>query len=168
MYTYDYGDRFGLVVLSSYLVQKGIRMLSSRLGFSLLAGKDRQHCNEVALYTPYDNNMQRYQPPHMRQRATAPPGQPQAGPSTGSDRKTHSDGTPLNNNHTSRLNRGGYIAPQPSRRDWSTPTRNSGNILSSPASDLQPIRRTPMKAIDDMEMIQSVSRSGGDGAEGDA
>lgn len=30
------------------------------------------------------------------------------------------------------------------------------------------MRRTPMKHVDEMELIQSVSRSGGDGAEGDA
>lgn len=81
---------------------------------------------------------------------------------------THPDGKPANFNSNTRPNRGGYSSPQSSRRDWSTPVRKTDNVLSSPASDLQPMRKTPVKAVDEMELIQSVSRSGGDGAEGDA
>jgi hypothetical protein len=40
--------------------------------------------------------------------------------------------------------------------------------LQSPASDMKPMRRLNEVKLDKMEMLQSVSRSGGDGAEGDA
>ncbi|KAK4690073.1 hypothetical protein P7C73_g28, partial [Tremellales sp. Uapishka_1] len=66
--------------------------------------------------------MQRYQPPHLRQRQ-----QPQHGP-----------------------------------------TRSSRNDLSSPSGDMKPARIRDVAAPSRMEMLASVSRSGGDGKEGDA
>ncbi|WWC88053.1 uncharacterized protein L201_002956 [Kwoniella dendrophila CBS 6074] len=66
-----------------------------------------------------------------------------------------------------------------SKKDWSSPMKpvqNVQSILASPSEDIKPMRKdlsrfgTPKPEDEDFdfELIQSVSRSGGDGAEGDA
>lgn len=120
--------------------------------------------------------MQHYQPPHLRRQAaeqeevkraaaarhaSAWSSTAAAGPSTRPQQSNYMPRTgPIANARST-------YAPQASRRDWSTPARPAGNVLASPASDLKPMRRTPVNDIDKMDLIQSVSRSGGDGAEGD-
>lgn len=109
--------------------------------------------------------MQRYQPPHQR-RAGVPHA---AGSSTQGSASANGPSAPA------RFSRGGNTA-QPSRRDWSQPNGvGPSYTLASPASDLRPMRtgqtgkpRGRAVDVDEMELIQSVSRSGGDGAEGDA
>ena len=122
--------------------------------------------------------MQRYQPPHARQRQAAVGAAPV--PSGSSSTSIHGAAyQPAQNQAGPSPSRPppvsirGYAHPQPayqsdrtprSKRDWSTP------VLASPSSDLRPMRAsTPGRTeLDEMEMMQSVSRSGGDGAEGDA
>jgi hypothetical protein len=48
------------------------------------------------------------------------------------------------------------------------PQSQSHMALQSPSTDMKPMRRLHEVQLDEMELIQSVSRSGGDGAEGDA
>lgn len=48
------------------------------------------------------------------------------------------------------------------------PTNPSSRIYPSPADRTRPSGRLAEVKLDPMELIQSVSRSGGDGAEGDA
>ncbi|WWC60429.1 uncharacterized protein I303_103001 [Kwoniella dejecticola CBS 10117] len=77
----------------------------------------------------------------------------------------------------------GRFTPRMSKKDWSTPPPSSSfspgrSALASPAGDIKPMRKhmgvptLPRAGEDDsdfdFELIQSVSRSGGDGAEGDA
>nr|ODN85541.1 hypothetical protein L203_04790 [Cryptococcus depauperatus CBS 7841] len=70
---------------------------------------------------------------------------------------------------------GGGVALDRSKKHWPVPTsrqaRNDSSqpasALESPASDLKPMRQRDMLG-EQMEMVQSVSRSGGDGCEGDA
>ena len=128
-----------------------------------------------------DTVMQRYQPPHLRRHAE----QQEEAKRAAAARHAAAWATPAAAGPSSRPTPATYTpraprpasngpshiqpqAPHASRRNWSTPDRSTANVLASPASDLQPMRRTPVKDIDAMDMIQSVSRSGGDGAEGDA
>jgi hypothetical protein len=48
------------------------------------------------------------------------------------------------------------------------PQSQSHMALQSLSTDMKPMRRLHEVQLDEMELIQSVSRSGGDGAEGDA
>lgn len=128
--------------------------------------------------------MARYQPPHMRNRApmfTEPQRQtptPQARTSASSDPRDTTSPSPFA--PISASQRPGPQRPQKSTRDWSKPaaqtplTRTSHDLISS-ASGLRPSSRTDLHAVPvrsqggkDMEFLQSVSRSGGDGADGDA
>jgi hypothetical protein len=94
-----------------------------------------------------------YRPPHMRAKAqpvAAHDGRQQA-PNVAQPRST----------------------PQPGRlsgdSSQSRPTnRVSQSIYPSPADRTRPNGRLAEVKLDPMELIQSVSRSGGDGAEGDA
>nr|XP_019001813.1 uncharacterized protein I203_05520 [Kwoniella mangroviensis CBS 8507]OCF65274.1 hypothetical protein I203_05520 [Kwoniella mangroviensis CBS 8507] len=68
-----------------------------------------------------------------------------------------------------------------SKKDWSTiPSKNTSKndgVFASPAGDIKPMRLNKIKKFDldsnkddgefDFELVQSVSRSGGDGKEGD-
>ncbi|ORY29805.1 hypothetical protein BCR39DRAFT_163185 [Naematelia encephala] len=116
---------------------------------------------------------QRYQPPHLRGQSPRPE------TSTASSTKIpgNSKVRPIASNGPSKsTNVNGASLPR-SRRDWSSPSTfisSSGNVshgvLQSPAGDIKPMRRahSGRTELDPMEMMQSVSRSGGDGAEGDA
>lgn len=116
--------------------------------------------------------MQRYVPPHMRQRGI------------GSSSAQASPRTPDPSSSTRNVDLSAPVSTAPQRLAPNTApsllssrrphdprhTPPSRSALASPASDIRPMRpssggRTQM---DEMEMVQSVSRSGGDGAEGDA
>ncbi|WVF66011.1 hypothetical protein IAT40_000749 [Kwoniella sp. CBS 6097] len=100
--------------------------------------------------------------------------------------------TPLNSSSTSSPSssrhdaRGNHLNIRGSASSYSYSRQGSDSVLASPASDIKPMRsRTPGLGLGtdtgqeqedlqgkmrtrEMEMMQSVSRSGGDGAEGDA
>lgn len=61
--------------------------------------------------------------------------------------------------------RGGGRGGWPGRRDGTV-----DSVLASPAGDIRPASagKQARLAVDEMELVQSVSRSGGDGAQGDA
>ncbi|ORX35285.1 hypothetical protein BD324DRAFT_652422 [Kockovaella imperatae] len=124
--------------------------------------------------------MQRYQPPHQRQRGSGIPHRSSAQAQSGSlnDNTVSSirpltEGEPFAPGLSASRSRHSHqtqhaSASYRSKRDWTAPA------LASPASDLKPMRSsTPGRSggsegMNEMEMMQSVSRSGGDGAEGDA
>lgn len=106
-----------------------------------------------------------YRPPHLRDvparqpRQAAPREQP-AGPSN--TRFDAYDQAPPQR---------GTVRPQSNGRQHTNRSNGNGNgsnPIQSPARDLTPMRRLKDVKIDEMDMIQSISRSGGDGAEGDA
>ncbi|WWD16389.1 hypothetical protein CI109_100815 [Kwoniella shandongensis] len=125
--------------------------------------------------------MQRYQPPHMRQRPPPPP-QPEdqrsvqtrrgvdpsaeAGPSTPRRGITPNNPTLSSTNSTNSSR----YAVRPSRKDWPSSITGVQPVLASPATDIRPMRSGAggKVKVGEMELMQSVSRSGGDGAEGDA
>ncbi|WWC68517.1 uncharacterized protein I206_102446 [Kwoniella pini CBS 10737] len=150
--------------------------------------------------------MQRYQPPHARQRDNQNASRV-SGPTTGEgSTHTRTEGrTPREVTHksyrrdafegiseqnvTGQAGPSNYTSLQPvrqyenstrdkytprlSKKDWSNSSQ-SRSALASPSGDIKPMRKeigtpTRMDGDDfDFELIQSVSRSGGDGAEGDA
>ncbi|KAK8861688.1 hypothetical protein IAR55_002511 [Kwoniella newhampshirensis] len=139
--------------------------------------------------------MQRYQPPHTRQR----PPRHLPGDSSSSSNSVRVDSqrisddnllkpgpsiprrneNPVNNfaprptRAPSDFSSDKYV-PRQSRRDWSSAASNSASlgtsVLASPASDIRPMRPGVggKVKVGEMELMQSVSRSGGDGANGDA
>jgi hypothetical protein len=111
-------------------------------------------------------NMARYQPPHMRNR---PPSADTPGESSNTPRQStgpaQNGSRPASSISNSR--------PPRSNRDWSAPAGTHSSALGFARRDIRPSTRSdlhsrPERNGEDMEFIQSVSRSGGDGAEGDA
>lgn len=100
-----------------------------------------------------------YRPPHRRD-LPAPPPTHAARLQPGSASQSRIPANERQRNDGTRVPR-----PPQSRRDWATPPMNS---LRSPPGDIRPMRRTQEVTRDEMDMVQSISRSGGDGAEGDA
>ncbi|WRT65807.1 uncharacterized protein IL334_002756 [Kwoniella shivajii] len=86
----------------------------------------------------------------------------QAGPSIRHSQFNKSPNSSISSNQT------GYNPP-PSRRNWSKNSLDK-SALSSPADDIKPMRSGAGGKVDigEMELLQSVSRSGGDGKDGDA
>jgi hypothetical protein len=84
------------------------------------------------------------------QPAPAPDGRPQA-PAQSQPRSTGEPGRPNGNSSQAR-----------------SANRPPSSIYPSPADRTRPSGRLAEVKLDPMELIQSVSRSGGDGAEGDA
>lgn len=80
----------------------------------------------------------------------------QAAPATDSRQQAPAQSQPRNTVQPSRLNGN------------SSQSRSSLSIYPSPADRTRPHGRLAEVKLDPMELIQSVSRSGGDGAEGDA
>ena len=124
--------------------------------------------------------MQSYRPPHMRQSpAVAITPSTSSSPASAREPQPPVQNQPITYTQQAssqpRPTRNPYPnshTPRPSHRDWSSKS-STPYSLASPASDLKPMkfRKSPMKekdGIDEMELLQSVSRSGGDGAEGDA
>jgi hypothetical protein len=120
--------------------------------------------------------MQRYVPPHMRQRGGSSSSSSRAPPRPANTQDPSSSTRNVDlpapvSTAPQRLAQNTAPPLLSSRRDYDPRhTPPSRSALASPASDIRPMRpssggRTEM---DEMEMIQSVSRSGGDGAEGDA
>jgi hypothetical protein len=95
-----------------------------------------------------------YCPPHRRQlpsQASLP------------NEPSRSNAASTSNHYFTTRPPSGNGGSRPSRKDWS-----NGPSLQSPSSDLRPNRRLQDVKLDEMDMVQSISRSGGDGAEGDA
>jgi hypothetical protein len=123
------------------------------------------------------DSMPAYIPPHLRQAAprVSDPGRPPAStPTNPSPRVADPQASGSGSHRAPRIPRSSAqpLNPQaPMDRLGTPPRRGATPILASPATDLR-VRRagTPLggREVDEMDMVQSVSRSGGDGAEGDA
>jgi hypothetical protein len=120
--------------------------------------------------------MSRYQPPHLRNGSNSPANgvssssagsqvssnlssgmQSRWAPSTGAG--------PLSTRSPTVQRAGSASSQQPPSR----PGNLAAQVLASPASDIRPRQATRVwSKPSDMEMLASVSRSGGDGQEGDA
>ena len=106
-----------------------------------------------------------YQPPHLRANAqenarSAPTGSRNGATITAQTKRGPGLSSQANTNGAQNQNRPPFnprLGPS-----------SSSTTLQSPAGDMQPSRRLKEVILDPMELVQSVSRSGGDGAEGDA
>jgi hypothetical protein len=121
--------------------------------------------------------MQRYVPPHMRQRggsstssARASPRPPTQDASSSSTRNVDFPAPPVSTAPQRFVQDTAPFLPSSRRAYDPRDTPLSRSALTSPASDIRSMRPSSGGRVqmDEMEMIQSVSRSGGDGAEGDA
>ena len=106
-----------------------------------------------------------YQPPHLRAKAqpnarSAPTGSRNGATLTAPTIQGREKSSQANTNGAQNQNRPPFnprLGPL-----------SSSTTLQSPAGDMKPSRRLKEVILDPMELLQSVSRSGGDGAEGDA
>jgi hypothetical protein len=119
--------------------------------------------------------MSKYQPPHARGTARETAGESSGagarwGNTSGSSPLASSSG--MKSRWAPAAAQGQPIVvpgPQPVSSRWAPKVPSTTYALASPASDLKPKRlATEWAKPSEMEMLASVSRSGGDGLEGDA
>jgi hypothetical protein len=107
-----------------------------------------------------------YRPPHRRD---APPTR-QVRSETSSDVRFAGSSARLDANANTNANANGHGSRVRSIQNNGQAIRGTSNGalgIESPGG-MRPARRLQEVKIDEMDMIQSISRSGGDGAEGDA